>query len=214
MKRSSYPRKPDKGGLKGLFMVALMFLIPWSGGLFWFTGQLPQSAERPDEKTDAIVVLTGGSGRLDTGLDLLASGQAVKLFVSGVYQGVDVRQLLSLSQRSPQSLTCCIELGYGARDTIGNARETAQWAKENNIGSLRLVTASYHMPRTLLEFRHTLPGRTLIAHAVFPDQVKQDRWWMWPGTTRLIIGEYNKYLLARLRLFLENLADQPADAVS
>ncbi|GAB6051846.1 YdcF family protein [Magnetospira thiophila] len=211
MRRSNYSRKPERGGLKGLLVLAVILLTPWSGGLLWFAGQLPEAPEQPDTPTDAIVVLTGGSDRLGAGLDLLAAGRAKKLFVSGVYRGVDVQQLLSLSRQTPEALACCIELGHGARDTIGNATETAEWAKANGVTSLRVVTASYHMPRTLLEFHHTLPGLTLIPHAVFPDQVKQDHWWMWPGTAKLIIGEYNKYLLAHLRLFLQRLAYRPLE---
>ena len=68
--------------------------------------------------------------------------------------------------------------------------------RDNGFRSLRLVTANYHMPRSLLQFRHALPDATIIAHPVFPDHVKQDSWWQWPGTARLIIGEYNKFLVA------------------
>ena len=64
--------------------------------------------------------------------------------------------------------------------------------------SLRLVTSGYHLPRSLLEFRHAMPDVTLIPHPVFSESVKQERWWAWPGTANLIVGEFNKYLLAWL----------------
>jgi len=89
-----------------------------------------------------------------------------------------------------------VETGYGAQNTAGNAVETEEWMRANGFQSLRLVTASYHMPRSLLEFRQALPDATIIPHPVFSDHVKQDRWWLWPGTARLIIGEYNKFLAA------------------
>lgn len=152
-----------------------------------------------DDKTrpDAIVVLTGGSGRLSTGLDLLSRDRAKKLFVSGVYRGVDVLQLLRTVEHGAGDLERRIGIG-NATDTKGNARETADWMNGNGFTSLRLVTAAYHMPRSLLEFRYAMPEATLFPHPVFPEHVKRD-WWAWPGTAGLVISEYNKYLVAWLR---------------
>jgi uncharacterized SAM-binding protein YcdF (DUF218 family) len=171
-------------------------LSAWLAGLFWFAGRIPGPGPTDTAVTDAIAVPTGGSGRLQAGLDLLAAGRAEKLFVSGVYRGVEVAELLRLSARAPDRLRCCVVLGYSADNTAGNARETAEWMSREGYSSLRLVTASYHMPRSLLEFRRAMPGVTIIAHPVFPGHVKQGDWWRWPGTARLIVGEYNKYLLA------------------
>src|SRR3546814_8190635 len=89
-----------------------------------------------DRRTDAIIVLTGGSERLPTGLDLLSRDRADKLFVSGVYAGVEVAELLRLSRQSPQELACCIVLGYAANDTRGNAVETAEWMRAEGYKSL------------------------------------------------------------------------------
>jgi len=171
----------------------------WVGGLFWFIQQIPDHVTDTTSRTDAIVVLTGGSERLGAGFELLKAKLAEKLFISGVYRDVDVAELLRLSQQAPEELNCCITLGYDAEDTIGNARETAAWMAENGFRSLRVVTANYHIPRGLLEFHRVLPGAELIPHPVFPAQVRLEVWWRWPGTTRLVICEYNKYLAANLR---------------
>lgn len=177
----------------------LVLAVAWSAGLVWFGTQIPLRVEAPDTVTDAIVVLTGSAGRLTTGLELLARGQAKKLFVSGVYQGVDVDEILRLSRQAPEELECCIELGHSATDTAGNARETASWMAAEGFTSLRLVTASYHMPRSLIEFRRAMPGVGLTAHPVFTDNVHIEAWWLWPGTAGLIAREFNKYLFVRLR---------------
>jgi uncharacterized SAM-binding protein YcdF (DUF218 family) len=140
--------------------------------------------------------LTGGSLRLEQGLALLADRRAKKLFVSGVHRGVDVRELLRLSRQAPEELDCCIALGYEADDTAGNAVETAVWIDSEGYRSLRLVTAGYHMPRSLLEFRAAMPGVEIVPHPVFPGQVKIEAWWRWPGTAALIASEYNKFLIA------------------
>ena len=178
---------------------AALFLGIWLVGLLWFAKDLPVSVAAPARATDAIVVLTGGSRRVHQGLELLAQRRAKKLFISGVYRGVDVRELLSVSQQSPADLDCCIALGYEADSTRGNARETADWMREQGLGSLRLVTAAYHMPRSLLEFRRAMPEIEIVPHPVFPEHVKQRDWWRWPGSASLIISEYNKYLVALAR---------------
>ena len=178
------------GGLAGLWLV----------GLLVFAASLPDSDAPPSEDaTDAIVVLTGGSLRLDAGIGLLAEGKAKKLFVSGVHQGVEVRELLQQSRRDPGNFDCCIVLGYSADDTRGNALETAEWMGLQGYRSLRLVTANYHMPRSLFEFQAAMPGVRVTPHPVFPEHVMADRWWRFPGTARLVIGEYHKLLAAVLR---------------
>lgn len=181
-------------------LVTLLALI-WAVGLFLFAGSLPR--QEPDDgiTTDGIVVLTGGSERLSVAFDLLRAGKGRKLFISGVYRGVEVRELLALSSKSGD-LECCVQLGYDADDTEGNAVETARWVAEQGLTSLRLVTANYHMPRSLVEFRRALPGIDLVPHPVMPQKVRLDDWWSWPGTAELIIGEYNKYLLAVARAVL------------
>lgn len=170
----------------------------WGAGLFRFADTLPTIVVEPNGKTDAIVVLTGGSGRLDEGLRLLEQGFAAKLFISGVYKGVDMENLLKAYRESPSNLNCCVAIGH-AEDTINNALETGKWARANSIASLRLVTSAYHMPRAMLEFKYAVPGVILVEHPVFPAHVKQEDWWAWPGTTGLIVGEYNKFLMAWVR---------------
>ena len=173
-------------------------VVVWGIGLLDFADSIPIRVADLDRQTDAIVVLTGGSERLTTGLRLLAEDKAKRVFVSGVHPGVDVERLLQLAGRPDDSLQERIEVGYGARDTRGNAKETAAWMRQRGYHSLRLVTGGYHMPRSLLEFSEALPEAEVVPHPVFPDRVKQASWWLRPGTAALIIGEYNKYLLARL----------------
>jgi uncharacterized SAM-binding protein YcdF (DUF218 family) len=181
-------------------MLALALAV-WTGGLVWFAGAIPRPGDAPpaEDRTDAIVVLTGGTGRLDAGLKLLAEGKAENLFVSGVARGVDVAQLLRIARRQPEDLACCIAVGYSADNTAGNARETEDWMRRQGYHSMRLVTANYHMPRSLVEFHAAMPKTQIVPHPVFPEQFKLDRWWRWPGTAALIASEYSKYVLARLQ---------------
>lgn len=187
--------------------------LAWALGFLVYVVALPDEVADPDRPTDAIVVLTGGSQRLETGLELLNEGKASQLFVSGVYRGVDVAELLRIAQQEPGRHECCIHIDYKAGDTIGNARETALWMEGRGFNSLRLVTAAYHMPRSLMEFRAAMPDVVIVPHPVFPPNVKQDAWTSNPGTAALFAGEYSKYLLARLRLALEALVGAASTAM-
>ena len=177
--------------------LGLLSAFLWLAGLARFATFIPDRLADDDSPADAVVVLTGGSGRLDAGFDLLVRERARKLFVSGVYRGLDVEQLLHLARRDPAGIEARVALG-NAVNTIANARETAAWMRAEEFRSLRLVTGAYHMPRSLLEFRHAIPEATVIPHPVFPDHVKAD-WWAWPGTLGLVVSEYNKCLLAWTR---------------
>ena len=174
----------------------------WLGGLVWFAETLPRSVEDSETLTDGIVVFTGGPGRLETALDLLAAGKARKIFVSGVSLGVSEFELQAASQRAPEMFECCVVLGYEAMDTAGNAQETATWVAAEGHTSVRVITAACHMPRSLIELGHAMPEVELIPNPVFPERVRLDSWWSWPGTASLIATEYTKYLVSLVRTAL------------
>jgi uncharacterized SAM-binding protein YcdF (DUF218 family) len=180
-------------------------------GLVWFA--TPPAAENRAAPTDAIVVLTGGSLRLQSGIDLMREGKGRWLFVSGVNQEVDLGELLRISGDAPRWLSCCIAVGHQAVNTEENAQETARWMRRQGYHSLRLVTAWYHMPRSLLEFERAMPDVRILPHPVFPERVKQQRWWAWHGTAALLIGEYGKFLGALLRPLIERSSAGDADFI-
>ncbi|MGK9165525.1 YdcF family protein [Inquilinus limosus] len=185
-----------------LALLALIVLAAaWGAGLAWFVAQAGRGGEADPDRTDAIVVLTGGSERLRAGLDLLARGVAERLLVSGVHRDVKLGELFALSP-TDDSLRCCVDLGYAANDTLGNAQEAAAWMRAHGFRSLRLVTSNYHMPRSMLEFRAAMPEIEIRRQPVDPGAVHLDRWWAWPGTARLIVSEYNKFLVALARVTL------------
>jgi uncharacterized SAM-binding protein YcdF (DUF218 family) len=178
---------------------AILFVL-WVAGLIWFAARpAPETQSKP---TDAIVVLTGGRLRLQSGMDLLRAGKGRKLFVSGVNQAVDLEELLRVSGNADWA-SCCTALGHDADNTLGNARETAQWIRQQGFRSLRVVTGWYHMRRSLLELSRAMPEIEIIAHPVFPDEVSQEHWWISRGAVLLLASEYCKYLGALLRPVVE-----------
>ena len=187
---------------RAVAVLAVLF-IAWLAGLVWFAHRIPRPQDPISQQaTDAVVVLTGGPLRLKAGLELLEEGKAKKLFVSGVSRRVDLSELLRTAQTRPEAVACCIALGHEAADTTGNAAETRAWMEHEGFHSLRLVTANYHMQRSLVEFRYAMPDMTIVPNPVFPESFKRNHWWAWPGTFALIVSEYQKYVAAATRAWL------------
>ncbi len=189
------------------FFVSGLALGAWSAGFLIYIALITTYVEPVIDEhlstTNAIVVLTGGSERIPTALALLEARKADKLLISGVPPGVTVAQVLNNQTLSPDLKNCCVTLGHAAADTFGNAEETRAWVRAENIRTLRLVTAHYHMPRSLLLFRRSLPDIVITPHAVAPSNVPLDKWWKRYGTMNLLVMEYNKYVVAMLREWWE-----------
>lgn len=186
------------GGIAGLAVL-------WLAGLFFFIAAIERHVDPAPietlEPTEAIVVLTGGSERLEAGLRLLREGKGRKLLISGVFHGVGLKKILGNAEVSEELRSCCIVLGHEADNTYGNAAETKAFMQAEGFHSLRLVTAHYHMPRSLLFFRRAMPDLTLVPYPVSPDVVDLKDWWRHAGTAGLLVSEYNKFLFGWLRLF-------------
>ena len=71
--------------IRALALLGLLAVM-WTAGLFWFAATLETEPELSDRRTDAIVVLTGGSLRVDQGIELLSRGLAERDVTSDVKQ--------------------------------------------------------------------------------------------------------------------------------
>lgn len=171
--------------------------VLWAGGWLWYATNIALAEPSADKtKTQAIVVLTGGNGRINEGLDLLANKMSEKLFISGVNEDVDQDDIFK-SWKNPVSPTpCCIFLGYNAHDTVGNAAEVKTWVEDNNVNSLRLVTSSYHMTRANLLLKRQLPNVDIVKNNVFSSDFENWKGRFW----KLTFSEYNKSLTIWLGL--------------
>jgi uncharacterized SAM-binding protein YcdF (DUF218 family) len=133
-------------------------------------------------------------------MKLLTQQKAKRLLITGVNRTTSTEELKQLASQGDQLFSCCVDIDKEARNTIDNATETSQWVARNHYTSVIVVTSNYHMPRALAELARVMPGVTLIPYSVVDNNVHLDRWWTFPGTTRLLISEYLKYLPALARL--------------
>ena len=166
-----------------LRIFAAVFLV-YAFGFLAFAVTLPEPLGR--QQTDAVIVLTGGPGRIARGVDVMDRGLARELLVSGVDPEVTTREFATEFKVPARLMQCCVTLGYVAVDTRGNADEAKQWLEEHKFRSVRLVTTDWHMARAASELREVLPpGMTLYRDAIPSD----------PSLFTLFL-EYNKLLVA------------------
>lgn len=171
-------------------------------GFVAFVATLDRSETEPSRHAEGIVALTGGADRIADAVALLAKGHADRLLISGVNPSTSRLEIGRLAPEARKLLDCCIELGYAAANTVGNAAETSRWARAHNIHSLIVVTSNYHMPRALAEIGNALPEVELIAFPVVAEPSRPGGWRLDGQRFRLVLAEYLKYLaaLARMRL--------------
>ena len=177
--------------------VVLVLVLIWMAGLFAFADRARRAGPPQDVPTaDGVVVLTGASDeRIATGLRLLEEGKGRRMLVSGVNEQVRREELRAVLGASRRLYECCVDLGYDAQNTPGNAKEIADWARAKGFRRLIVVTSDYHMPRALLEIRATFPEGELFRYPVVTPLLDNKKWWEDQRTSRLVISEYTKYLV-------------------
>lgn len=178
--------------LKVLLLISLLAGTAWGIGFAGYLNRLNDYLRPiPGSQFDAIVVLTGGAGRIQLGAELLNENPSKPLFISGVNNAFANQTILDTIEVSDALKDCCIILGRDALNTEGNASETIKWAEDNNMQRLLIITADYHMDRAISELRAR--NQTLD---FLPLAVKT-------GTERSRLAlEYSKYLISLLRINL------------
>ncbi|HCP17677.1 MAG: hypothetical protein CBC12_10540 [Candidatus Puniceispirillum sp. TMED52] len=174
------------------------------------TYQTVPEATEINQALTGIVVATGSNRRVSTGMTLLSNGEGGRLLISGTGAGVSKADLLALLRdgsinraRLQSIMTCCVDLGSAAMNTKGNAEEAATWFQANNFSRIILVTADYHMPRSLIHFSQALPEAEIIPYAVPSYALMKtasgfSEWWAKPSVVIMLSREYGKYLISSL----------------
>ena len=75
-------------------VVVGLLAVAWTAGLLWFASTIPKTVADQATHTDAIVALTGGAERIETGMQLLSAGLAERLFISGAGELVRTSDIL------------------------------------------------------------------------------------------------------------------------
>lgn len=182
------------GGMASILAIALIF-----GGFLRFADSVTTLKPPLDPRADAIVVLTGGYQRIDQAVELLQKGAGKRLLISGVHPTTTPKQIRRMTQASPELFTCCVDVGYDALDTIGNAQEASNWIHQRGYKSVLVVTNNYHMPRSLAELAYVDAETQFIPYPVVNSDLKTSDWFTDPNAVRVMLAEYAKVLFAGAR---------------
>ena len=201
--------------MRSLAAVFIIVLI-WAAGLLAFAQRVERSTPPPEPApADAIVALTGASDlRLEAAVRLLEREKAGRLLISGVNREASREDIQAITGAVKPIYDCCVDLGYTAADTIGNADEIAEWARGKGYRQLIVVTSDYHMPRSMLEIRAAMPEARLTPYPVVTGPVNVRRWWRKAGDARRLTVEYCKYLAILTREGFLSLGPRDDPAVA
>ena len=160
-------------------------VIAWALGFAWFAA-IPPPPLGPG-RSDAAVVLTGGTGRIDRALEALDKGWVRKVLVAGVDSEVRRGEFASEYDVSRRTMACCLTLERVSVDTRSNAREAAEWIAAKKVRSVRLITSDWHMRRAAYELSQAAPDVEIVRDAV---RTKP--------SLRILFVEYHKLLASRI----------------
>lgn len=192
-----------------MIICGLSLLLVFASGFAAFITTIDRTEQGNLGKADGIVVLTGGPERIPDGLHWLERGQGERLLISGVATQVKVEKLADHTPGLRRWLSCCVDVGRDALNTVGNAQEAQLWARRRGYRSLLVVTSSYHMPRTLVEFGRHMPGVELIPAPVVTERLQDMALLNDPQLVKTLALEYTKFLVAYARA---RLTPPPASA--
>ena len=183
--------------MRAVLFLARLVLAIWLGGFLAFADKVAALQPTGHEQADGIVVLTGGRERIHGAMELLRAGKGRRMLLTGVHHSTRPEDLARIGEASEDLLHCCIDLGFEAETTIGNAHEAAQWAHLNGFSSLIVVTSAYHLPRSLTDFAAALPDIALLPYPIHHADLDLGHWYANGDAAKLLFGEYVKYTLAR-----------------
>lgn len=193
---------------KRIVKLALIIIVSWLFGFFTFYSFIPDQYNYSNEHTDAVIVLTGGKGRIEAGINAFFKFKAKKLLISGVGGGLTRAAIIrKIHVIKPDYVIDdeIIVLGNISNSTFTNAIESRIFLDLNHLNSYRIITSSYHYPRVKYIFEHMIPNKKLVMHPVFSSSFTKKSDFITRSSLRLSVMEYNKMIFAVFMVFADNL---------
>ena len=200
MPRDSSASSSPAAGLgvgRWLGVVFLLAAVSTVGALFG-PGLLLEGPQRPLERSDVIIVISGDEGlaRFREGLRLYRAGWAPTMILSGAAREGDdsnaaAMQRLAIAEGVPPQ---AILADHEAEDTYGNTVHTRALMGQHGLRSAILVTSPYHLHRAVLTFEGVYRGSGIrIVGRSAPDgDWRKTSWWARPDTRALTFRELEK----------------------
>ncbi|MGG3468172.1 YdcF family protein [Neobacillus pocheonensis] len=169
---------------KRVFLPIIILIIL----VLFFAGRFLVINEEP-KKVDAIVVLSGGEGRLEKGMELYKSGYASTIIVSnGLADNLWKQAITQLPRKS-------VILEDKADSTYESAANVKKIMENNNYHSAIVVSSDYHMRRVKYNFIRVNKGSHMeLIYVSSASSYDPKLWWMSKRSLGTTISEYIKII--------------------
>lgn len=140
---------------------------------------------------DAVLVLTGGEGRIAEGYRAWKEGKGRDLFILGAGREAKLASILPGGTEVPPSDLARIHIEEWSENTLENAISAKSVVISRGYRKVILVTSDYHVPRAHFTLRTILPSSVSItAISVKSDWRRKGAWHRLP---RIFFMEGWKY---------------------
>ncbi|EMS36618.1 YdcF family protein [Candidatus Liberibacter americanus] len=190
--------------MRYLIYTISIFFVLIIGGFISFIRYIDNIKPLENISAQAIIVLTGERSRIEKAFELLEQKIGQRLLISGVHRSVNKEVLYQKIPIKSDLAMCCVDIGYEALDTAGNAREAYNWIKKNRYRDIIVVTSSYHMPRILFELRKIDFTINFIPYSITSYNFKTNIFMLDIKMIKKIFIEYLKMILLLSHNFLHN----------
>lgn len=145
---------------------------------------------------DAIIVLAGGLGRIDKGIELFRNRRADYLIIMGADKDANLESIFF--KKDIRLYKKRIILEKQSTNTYENAVETKKIVEKMGIKSIILLTSFYHIKRASYIFGRVLPsGVSIKLYPVSTPNFDETIWWKGRGAV-LLTMEFFKFYWYRL----------------
>ncbi|AHV98586.1 YdcF family protein [Paenibacillus sabinae] len=186
-KNNTSNKKHKRSKLKyPICLLVFIFLVIFCAGRFL-------TVSEPPENVNAIIVLSGGAGRVEKAVDLYKAGYAPYLVLSNYREGASSAGNMlqtALAQGVPAK---AILTENKALSTYDNAALTLPIMKKNGFTSAIVVSSDFHMRRVKFIFDHVYKKSGIeLTYIGSPSGYNPNRWWSNPFDRDITISEYAK----------------------
>lgn len=171
-----------------LFFSTTIFI--WCMGFFYFLHTTNNLSNNNRNRSQSIIIWGNDLQNLYTGTQLLKLGYSNIVFVTNSDDEKVLREFLKSHNAVQEQF---IFNKYQSNKKYDYANFVAQFLKENNINSARIVINAYQLPRALTRLKTTITSDIdIIPHPI--SQKKQDSY--------RVFKEYAKYTLVLIASFI------------
>ena len=185
-----------KRGVRSAVMVLILLLI--AGAAFPHLLARRVAAPFSGEVADAILVFTGGDGRIATGYRAWKEGKGNELFILGAGPEAKLASILPEGEQLTQDDLPRIHFEGWSENTLENAVSAKSEVVSRTYRKVILVTSDYHVARAHLTLRKVLPPTVSISVIPVPSAWRKKG--AWHRLPRIFFVEGWKYWGYRLLL--------------